>query len=92
MLLLLGLLGLAFAGLGYRLVDLQVLRHDELAQLAQQNTQREYLPGAAPRRHPGRERQSAGHEHFRENGLRRPVADRQPAGGRWRTRWRRCCS
>ena len=31
MLLLLGLLGVAFAGLGYRLVDLQVLRHDELA-------------------------------------------------------------
>ena len=24
----------AFAGLGYRLVDLQVLRHDELAKLA----------------------------------------------------------
>ena len=42
-LLLLGLLGLAFAGLGYRLVDLQVLRHDELAALAQQNTEREYF-------------------------------------------------
>lgn len=37
------LLGLAFAGLGYRLVDLQVLRHAELSALAQQNTQREYL-------------------------------------------------
>jgi cell division protein FtsI/penicillin-binding protein 2 len=41
-LLLLVLLGLSFAGLGYRLVDLQVLRHDELAALAQQNTQREF--------------------------------------------------
>jgi cell division protein FtsI/penicillin-binding protein 2 len=38
----------AFAGLGYRLVDLQVLRHDELAKLAQGNTQREYRQ--APRR------------------------------------------
>ncbi len=47
-LLLLGLLGLAFAGLGYRLVDLQVLRHDELAKLAQDNTQREFWQ--APRR------------------------------------------
>lgn len=37
------LLVLAFAGLGYRLVDLQVLRHDELSALAQQNTQREFL-------------------------------------------------
>jgi cell division protein FtsI/penicillin-binding protein 2 len=34
--------GAAFAGLGYRLVDLQVLRHDELAKLAQDNTQREF--------------------------------------------------
>ena len=32
----------AFAGLGYRLVDLQVLRHDELAKQAQVNTQREF--------------------------------------------------
>jgi cell division protein FtsI/penicillin-binding protein 2 len=47
-LLLLGLLGLAFAGLGYRLVDLQVLRHDELAAKAQLNTQREFWQ--APRR------------------------------------------
>ena len=39
----LGLLGLAFAGLGYRLVDLQLLRHDELAALAQQNTEIEYF-------------------------------------------------
>ncbi|MGA2854399.1 MAG: penicillin-binding protein 2 [Verrucomicrobiota bacterium] len=38
----------AFAGLGYRLVDLQVLRHDELAKLAQDNTQREFR--RAPRR------------------------------------------
>ena len=40
--LLLGLLGAAFAGLGYRLVDLQVVRHDELSLKAQQNTQREF--------------------------------------------------
>jgi len=45
---LLGLLGLAFAGLGYRLVDLQVRRHDELAGKAQLNTQREFWQ--APRR------------------------------------------
>src|SRR5579871_7003105 len=32
------LLALAFAGLGYRLVDLQVLRHDELAKEARTNT------------------------------------------------------
>ena len=38
----------AFAGLGYRLVDLQVLRHDDLAKLAQDNTQREFRQ--APRR------------------------------------------
>src|SRR3990172_7824956 len=37
------LLGAAFAGLGYRLVDLQVVRHDELAAKAAQNTQREFL-------------------------------------------------
>ena len=36
------LLGLAFTGLGYRLVDLQVLRHAELKAKAQQNTQREF--------------------------------------------------
>jgi cell division protein FtsI/penicillin-binding protein 2 len=47
-LLLLALLVLAFLGLGYRLVDLQVLRHDELAALARQNTQREFWE--APRR------------------------------------------
>ncbi len=47
-LLLLGFLGAAFAGLGYRLVDLQVLRHDELSKLAEDNTQREYWQ--APRR------------------------------------------
>ena len=46
--LLLGLLGAAFAGLGYRLVDLQVLRHGELSVKAEQNTQREYW--IAPRR------------------------------------------
>ena len=37
------LLGAAFASLGYRLVDLQVLRHDELLVKAQQNTQREFF-------------------------------------------------
>jgi cell division protein FtsI/penicillin-binding protein 2 len=47
-LLLLLFLSAAFAGLGYRLVDLQVLRHDELARLAQDNTQREFWQ--APRR------------------------------------------
>jgi cell division protein FtsI/penicillin-binding protein 2 len=47
-LLLLTLLGLAFTGLGYRLVDLQVLRHDELSKLAQDNTQHELWQ--APRR------------------------------------------
>ncbi len=46
--LLLGFLGLAFAVLSYRLVDLQVLRHDELSAKAEQNTQREYWQ--APRR------------------------------------------
>src|SRR5215470_3487524 len=33
---------LAFAGLGYRLVDLQVLRHEELSAKAQENTQLEF--------------------------------------------------
>jgi cell division protein FtsI/penicillin-binding protein 2 len=47
-LLLLLFLMAAFAGLGYRLVDLQVLRHDELARLQQDNTQREFWQ--APRR------------------------------------------
>jgi cell division protein FtsI/penicillin-binding protein 2 len=37
------LLGMGFAGLAYRLVDLQVLRHDELSIKAQRNTQREVL-------------------------------------------------
>jgi cell division protein FtsI/penicillin-binding protein 2 len=37
------LLCVAFVGLGYRLVDLQVLRHEELSAIAQQNTQREFL-------------------------------------------------
>jgi cell division protein FtsI/penicillin-binding protein 2 len=45
---LLGLLCLAFAGLGIRLVELQVWRHEELATKAQQNTQREFW--RAPRR------------------------------------------
>jgi cell division protein FtsI/penicillin-binding protein 2 len=47
-LLLLVFLTAAFAGLGYRLVDLQVLRHEELARLQQDNTQREFWQ--APRR------------------------------------------
>ena len=42
------LLAAAFGGLGYRLVDLQVLRHDELSAKAQQNTQHELL--LVPRR------------------------------------------
>jgi cell division protein FtsI/penicillin-binding protein 2 len=41
-LLLLSLIGLAFAGLGYRLVDLQVLRHDELSAKAEENTQHDF--------------------------------------------------
>src|ERR1700744_1762806 len=41
-LLLLSFIGAAFTGLGYRLVDLQVLRHDELSRLADQNTHRDY--------------------------------------------------
>ncbi len=47
-LLLLFFLGAAFAGLGYRLVDLQVVHHAEFARLAENNTQREYW--LAPRR------------------------------------------
>ena len=43
LLLLLLLLLIAFAGLGYRLVDLQVLRHERLSILARQNTEREFL-------------------------------------------------
>ncbi len=36
-------LGLAFLGLGYRLVDLQVLRFDELSAKARENTRHEYV-------------------------------------------------
>jgi cell division protein FtsI (penicillin-binding protein 3) len=36
------LLGAAFAGLGYRLVDLQVVKHEELETQARENTQRVY--------------------------------------------------
>ncbi len=43
LLLLVILLGAAFAGLGYRLVDLQVLRHGELSLKAANNTEREIL-------------------------------------------------
>src|SRR5215471_1414252 len=42
------LLAAAFAGLGYRLVDLQVFRHDQWSSIAQQNTERELR--LAPRR------------------------------------------
>ncbi|MCX6895212.1 MAG: hypothetical protein NTZ16_06885, partial [Verrucomicrobia bacterium] len=35
-------LGLAFGGWGFRLLQLQVLRHDELSSLAQRNTQRTF--------------------------------------------------
>src|SRR2546425_120251 len=37
------LLGAAFAGLGYRLVDLQVLRHARLSLLAEQYTHRKFV-------------------------------------------------
>ena len=37
------LLSLAFAGLGYRLLDLQVLRHEELSAQAQRNTHKKLL-------------------------------------------------
>jgi cell division protein FtsI (penicillin-binding protein 3) len=46
--LLLLLLAVAFVGLAARLVDLQVVRHDELSVLAQRNTEREFFQ--APRR------------------------------------------
>jgi cell division protein FtsI/penicillin-binding protein 2 len=42
-LLLLALLVVAFGGLGYRLVDLQILRHQELSVKARTNTQKELL-------------------------------------------------
>ena len=42
------LLVAGFAGLGYRLVDLQVLRHEQLLVKAQENTQRTLL--MSPRR------------------------------------------
>src|SRR6185437_582507 len=43
-LLMLGLvLVAAFSGLGYRLVDLQYLRHDELSARAESNTRREFV-------------------------------------------------
>src|SRR6516165_7938644 len=41
-LLLLFFLVAAFTGLSYRLVDLQVLRHEELSAKAERNTQREF--------------------------------------------------
>jgi len=47
-LLLLIFISLAFTGLGYRLVDLQVLRHDEFAKLEDENSLRAYWQ--APRR------------------------------------------
>src|SRR6516162_8605210 len=43
-LLMLGLLLVAaFGGLGYRLVDIQYLRHDELSAKAESNTKREFV-------------------------------------------------
>jgi len=42
------LLGAAFAGLGYRLVDLQVLRHERLSAIAERNTA--YEASLEPRR------------------------------------------
>jgi cell division protein FtsI/penicillin-binding protein 2 len=39
---LLVLIAACFAGLGFRLLDLQVLRHDELSKLADDNTHRDY--------------------------------------------------
>src|SRR5690242_1504704 len=42
------LLCVAFSGLGYRLVDLQCLRHDELSAKAESNTRREFV--FSPRR------------------------------------------
>src|SRR5271170_6892620 len=39
LLVLLALVALAFVGLGFRLVDLQVWRHDELSKLAEKKTQ-----------------------------------------------------
>ena len=46
------LLSLAFAGLGYRLIDLQVLRHEQLSAMAEKNSLARAPAGAAPRRHP----------------------------------------
>lgn len=46
LLLLLGFFSLAFAGLGYRLVDLQVVRHDELSARALHATQLEFREAA----------------------------------------------
>jgi len=43
LMLLMLLMGAAFAGLGYRLVDLQVNRHEELSDIADKKTQREFL-------------------------------------------------
>ncbi len=39
-------LGVMFAGLAYRLVDLQVLRHDELSRLAEKNTDKTFWQAA----------------------------------------------
>ena len=79
---LLALVVLAFAGLGFRLVDLQVWRHDELAQQAEQNTQCRNLAAGQARRHSGCERQPARHQRSGENHLRGSFADRRPAGRR----------
>ena len=92
LLLLLAVLGLAFGGLGYRLVDLQVLRHDELAALAQQNTELEYFREPRRGRHSGRAWQPAGDQHFCENGLRRSRSCSATSRRRWPGRSPRCCN
>ncbi len=71
-LLLLVFLGAAFAGLGYRLVDLQVLRHDELSAKARAQHAARISPGPPARRYSGRRTAISCHERSGENDLRRP--------------------
>ena len=87
---LLGLLGLAFAGLGYRLVDLQVLRHDELAGKASKTPSASFGGRRAAATFSTRTA-IARHEHFCENGLCRPGLDWKSAGRGCAARSRRCC-
>ena len=67
------LLGVAFAGLGYRLVDLQVLRHEELSAKARREHAAGIPAGTAPGRHSGCEREPAGDQRLRENGCADPA-------------------